>query len=162
MKAALKARKYRPIFIIDIAVPRNVNPHLNSLRSIAYDVDDLNSVADENLAARRREAEEAEALVEREALRFFGERAVPAVTPTIVALRRRAAAIEEAGLARAWPRLGALDDKQRKAVEVLANSVINKLLHDVTTGLKRSADTPEGPALLAAVQRLFALEDEEE
>ncbi|MCA9559545.1 MAG: glutamyl-tRNA reductase, partial [Myxococcales bacterium] len=162
MKAALKARKYRPIFLIDIAVPRNVDPACNALDNVfCYDVDDLTGIANENLATRQREAEAAEALVAQEAERFLRELAVMDVKPTIVALRRKADALKAAELERAMRRLGDLDPKQAKAVEVLADGLMNKLLHDVQMNLKRSAAEGDDE-LVRAARALFALEDEED
>lgn len=163
MKRALKARKYRPIFFIDIAVPRNVDPALNGLENVyVYDVDDLTGIADENLAARQREAEVAEALVADEARRFLRELAALRVKPTIKALREKAAAIKNAELARAERRLGALDPKQKKTVEILADGIVNKLLHDVMMGLKRAADGEQVEQVVDLVQTLYALHPEDE
>ncbi len=162
MKAALKARKYRPIFLIDIAVPRNVDPACNALDNVfCYDVDDLTGIANENLASRQREAEAAETLVAQEAERFLRELAVMDVKPTIVALRRKADALKSAELERAMRRLGDLDPKQAKAVEVLADGLMNKLLHDVQMNLKRSAAEGDDE-LVRAARALFALDDEED
>ncbi len=155
MKRAMKARKHRPVFLVDIAVPRNVDPRVNDLDNVyVYDVDDLTSVADENLAGRRREAEQAEDLVRGEADRFLRELAGDAVKPTILALRRKADAIKRGELERAHRYFGDLDDKQLKSVERLADGIVNKLLHDVLTSLKRSASDP-GPIDLAEAARLL-------
>ncbi len=155
MKRAMKARKYRPVFLVDIAVPRNVDPKVNDLDNVyVYDVDDLTSVADENLASRRREAEQAEVLVRQEAERFLREIAGDAVKPTIIALRRKADAIKRAELERSRRHLGGLDARQLESIERLADGIVNKLLHDVLTGLKRSAADP-GPIDLAEAARLL-------
>ena len=163
VKKAMRARKYRPLFLIDIAVPRNIDPSANSLENVyVYDVDDLQGIANENQASREREAEQAEAMVESEAQRFLRDLAGQSVKPTIVALRRKAAAIKSAELERASRALGALDPKQKKAVEMLADGVVNKMLHDVMMTLKRSASEDDAAVLLDAARRLFKLDDDRE
>ncbi len=160
LKPVLKARKYRSIFIIDIAVPRNVDPAINQLDNVyIYDVDDLQHIAGENLADRRREAEAAEALVDGEATRFVREIASQVATPTIVALRERAEALKKEELAKALARMEGLDARHQKTVEILAERLVNKLLHDVLTEVKRGATEPDGDALLALTRRLFRLDD---
>jgi glutamyl-tRNA reductase len=160
VKRALKARKYRPIFFIDIAVPRNIEPAINGLDNVyLYDVDDLSVIANENLASRKREAEAAESLVANEAERFLRDLAGSAVTPTLQALRRKADELKAAELERAWRRLGELDEKQRKTVEMLADGVVNKLLHEVFTGLKDAAKTDRGEEMADTVRKLFGLDE---
>ncbi len=159
MKKALKARKYRPIFFIDIAVPRNVDPALNGLENVyVYDVDDLTGIADENLAARRREAEVAEQMVADEARRFIRELAALRVKPTIVALRRKAADVKRAELARAARRLGDLSAKQQKAVEIMADGIVNKMLHDVTRALRHAAGGERVDEIIDLVALLYGLD----
>jgi glutamyl-tRNA reductase len=160
LKPVLKARKYRPVFIIDIAVPRNVEPSINQLDNVfVYDVDDLQHIAGENLADRRREADAAEALVDGEATRFVREQAAQVATPTIVALRERAEAVRKDELAKALARMDGLDPRHQKTVEILAERIVNKLLHDVLTEVKRSASEADGEAVLALTRRLFRLDD---
>ncbi|MFN3198801.1 MAG: glutamyl-tRNA reductase [Bradymonadia bacterium] len=160
VKRVLKARKYRPLFFIDIAVPRNVDPKINNLDSVfVYDVDDLSSIAQENLASRQREAEQAEQMVTSEVTRFVQAQSTQnAVKPVIQALRRKAADIKAEELSRAGGKLGDLTPAQQKSVERLVDGVINKLLHGVQTGLKRSQSAEGGPQTIALVQQLFNLE----
>ncbi|MCA9540222.1 MAG: glutamyl-tRNA reductase [Myxococcales bacterium] len=159
MKPVLRARKYRPIFFIDIAVPRNIDPGLNGMDNVyVYDVDDLSDIAQENLALRRREAELAEHLVADEAERFLRELSSLRVKPTIVDLRQRAQAVRDAELARVAARLGGLDERQKKAVEVLADGIVNKLLHDVMTGLRQSAGEDDADQIVGLVRRLYRLD----
>ncbi len=166
MKRAMRSRKYRPVFLVDIAVPRNVDPSLNDLDNVyVYDVDDLTGIANENLESRRREAEQAEALVEQEAARFLHELAGDAVKPTIVALRQRADAIKGAELQRMGRLLQGLDERQVRDVQRLADGIVNKLLHDMLTGLKRAAADPRGPdvaTVVEVVRRLHGLDEEED
>ena len=162
----MRARKYRPVFLVDIAVPRNVDPSLNDLDNVyVYDVDDLTGIANENLESRRREAEQAEALVEQEAARFLHELAGDAVKPTIVALRQRADAIKGAELQRMGRLLQELDERQARDVQRLADGIVNKLLHDMLTGLKQAAADPGGPdvaTVVEVVRRLHGLDEEED
>lgn len=161
MVRALKERKYRPVFLIDISVPRNVDPAVDKLDNVyRYDVDNLQAIADTNLEGRRREAQGAERLVAQEAARFVQELQSLAVTPLIVALRRKAQEAKTAELARAASRLQGLDEAQHKAVERMADGLVNKLLHDVLTGLKQSAATGDAEVVRAA-RLLFAISDEE-
>ncbi|MEZ4466441.1 MAG: hypothetical protein R3F43_18810 [bacterium] len=121
-------------------MPRNVDPAVDGLDNVfVYDVDDLQAIADTNLEQRRREAEAAEALVATEAHRFVRDLAGQAVTPVIQAMRRKAEAIKVGELERAAARLAGLDAAQQKAVERLADGLVNKLLHDAMVGLKQSA-----------------------
>ena len=162
MRRIVPARKYRPIFFIDIAVPRNVEPTINALENAyVYDVDDLSGIANENLAERRREAEAAEQLVADEAGRFLRDLAGQSAAPTIQALRRKADAIRDAELERAMRRLTGLDEKQRKAIEMLADGITNKLLHGAFTTLKDAARDDRPDASAALVRQIFRLDDEE-
>jgi glutamyl-tRNA reductase len=162
VKRALKARKYRPIFFIDIAVPRNIEPAINSMDNVyLYDVDDLSGIANENLAGRKREAEAAELLVANEAERFLKDLAGSSVTPTLQALRRKADELKAGELERAMRKLGDLDEKQRKTVEMLADGVVNKLLHEVFSSLKEAARTDHGDEMADTVRKLFGLNEPE-
>jgi glutamyl-tRNA reductase len=159
MKGVVKARRHRPLFAIDIAVPRDVDPRVGNLENVfLYDVDDLQKVAQENLDARRKSADAAERIVEIEVSEFEVWRRSLELTPTIVALRKR---IEEAlrgELERTLPRLGPLDDKQRQALERMTSAMANKLLHGPLTQLKGASGEPEGAALIAATRALFELD----
>ena len=163
MRRVRKARKYRPIFFVDIAVPRNVDPAINALDSVfLYDIDDLSRAANDNLETRLREADEAEAIVTEEAKRLIRQVRGQAAAPTIIALRRKAERLKQVELSRALNRLGELDPKQRKAVETLADGIVNKLLHDVQVGLKRSSAEPGGEHIVEVAQDLFGLDDSPE
>ncbi|MEE2787438.1 MAG: glutamyl-tRNA reductase [Myxococcota bacterium] len=163
MKHVMRKRKYRPIFFIDIAVPRNVSPKINDLDNVyVYDVDDLTAIAEDNLAERRREADAAEALVQAYASRFVRELAGARVTPTIVALRQRADAIKANEIERVLKRLDIDGDLNRDALQQVADAIGNKLLHGVMTALKREAGTMDGDQLLDWVQSMYDLNIEED
>jgi glutamyl-tRNA reductase len=156
---ALRARRGRPIFVIDIGVPRNVDPAVNRLDSVyLYDIDDLAGVAAANAEERRRETTLAEAIVLEEQQRFDGWLAALQAVPTIRHLRARAEAIRQGELSRTLQRL-ALDEGQRQGVEALTRSIVNKILHAPVSRLRAEAEREEGLAYLEAARVLFALDD---
>lgn len=159
MKGVIKARRHRPLFLIDIAVPRDVDPRVGEMDNVfLYDVDDLEKVAQENLSARRREADRAEAIVAVEVAAFEKWRRTSELTPTIVGLRERVRGVLAAELERTLPRLDALSELERRSLEKMIDAMTNKLLHRPIAELKSGADTPDGKALLEATRRLFDLE----
>ncbi len=139
-QAFLHRRRNRPMFFIDIAVPRDVDPEMGRLEGIfVYDIDDLQQVAAAHMAERSREATDAEALIEGEVTRFhLRQRAVNAA-PAIVALQQQAEEIRQAELKRAQTRLGLLSAEQIAAVEALTRGLVNKFLHPPMQALKQAA-----------------------
>ena len=162
MKGVVRTRRHRPLFIIDIAVPRDVDPRIGNMDNVfVYDVDDLQQVAEENLAVRAREAALAEGIVEDEVEAFLTWRRSLELAPTIVALRKRFGQVAEEELQRALPRLQSLAQTDRAILEAMSRSLVNKLLHQPMTELKAGAGQPDGARLIDAVRRLFALSEEE-
>jgi glutamyl-tRNA reductase len=162
MKGVVRTRRHRPLFIIDIAVPRDVDPRVGNMDNVfVYDVDDLQQVAEENLAVRAREAALAERIVEDEVESFLSWRRSLELAPTIVALRKRFGQVAEEELRRALPRLQGLSESDRSVLEAMSRSLVNKLLHQPMTELKAGAGEPDGALLIDAVRRLFALSEEE-
>lgn len=158
---AMRVRKGRPLFLIDIAVPRDVDPAINELDGCyLYDIDDLEAVVAESIAGRRREAGRAEAIVADEAERFRGWQASLDVVPAIASLRARAEEIRRGELERAEGRLARLSDGERRAVESITAQIVNKLLHLPTVRMKQAAATPDGPVYADALQHLFGLDEE--
>jgi len=156
----VRRRHYRPIFLIDIAVPRNIDPKVNELDNVyLYDIDDLQGVVAANLSARKREAVRAEAIVDREAEQFGQWLRSLEVVPTIVSLRERIGAIRRAELEKALGRLGDLTPEQREAVAALSTSLVNKILHQPMTELKRQASSSDGHLYAAILRALFRLPD---
>jgi glutamyl-tRNA reductase len=152
----VRDRRGRPLFVIDLAVPRDVDPAVNDLDGCyLYDIDDLEAVVESTLAGRRREAERAEAIVAEEAERFRAWQASLDVVPTIASLRARAEAIRSAELSKAK-----LSDEQREAVDSITAQIVNKLLHLPTVRLKEAAAAADGVLYADAVRHLFGLEDE--
>ena len=159
MHEVIRARRNKPLFVIDIAVPRDVDPRVGEMRNVfLYDVDDLQKVAEENLTARSRAAADAELIVEQEAEMFEQWRRSLTLTPTIVALRARFREVLAAELERTVPRLEGLTDKDRRMLAAMSDAMVNKLLHQPLTQLKNGADGPDGPNLIDATRRLFNLE----
>lgn len=151
----LHRRRNRPIFFIDIAVPRDVDPEVNRLEgTFLYDIDDLQSVAASHMDARSREAQEAEAIVAREVERFEqGMQTLDAV-PAIVALQQSFEQVRQAEHRRLQGKLHSLTPEQREAVEALTRGLVNKLLHQPLRAIKEAARDGD-TATVAAVNTLF-------
>jgi glutamyl-tRNA reductase len=156
VRRVLPARRGRPLFLIDLAVPRDLDPAIHELDGCyLYDIDDLQAVVSETLAGRRREAERAEAIVAGEAQRFQEWQAARDVVPAIASLRARAEEIRAAELDRAK-----LNDLERRAADSVTAAVVNKLLHLPTIRMKEAAAAANGVIYADAVRHLFGLEDE--
>jgi glutamyl-tRNA reductase len=156
VERAMRARRGRPLFLIDLAVPRDLDPSIHELDGCyLYDIDDLAAVVAETLAGRRREAERAEAIVAVEAERFREWQASLRVVPAITSLRARAEEIRAAELDRAK-----LTEAERRAAESVTAAVLNKLLHLPTIRMKQAAAAADGVIYADAVRHLFGLEDE--
>ena len=140
----LERRRHRPMFFIDIAVPRDVDPKMNEVEGcFVYDIDDLQQVAQANLADRSREAEAAESIVTQEVERYQQRLQSLEAVPAILALQQNAEAIREAELARAAKRLGSLTPEQHAAVDALTRSLTAKLLHPQMTAMRRATAKEE-------------------
>jgi glutamyl-tRNA reductase len=157
---ALKLRKNRPMFFIDIAVPRDIDPAVNELDNVyVYDIDDLQHVVEENRKAREREAAVAETIIAREvedALKWFDEQQV---VPAVIRLRRKAETIRNQEIEKLFARLGPLSDSEREAIEAMASSIINKLLHTPIVRLKQASQARGGGRYLQALRDLFSLDE---
>jgi glutamyl-tRNA reductase len=155
-------RRNRPMFFIDIAVPRNVDPAVNQLEGIfVYDIDDLQQVAAAHIAERSREANDAEELIAIEVERFHQRRRAVNVAPAIVALQRQAEEFRQAELKRIQTRLGPLTAEQIAAVEALTRGLVNKFLHAPMQALKQAArdnDTTRVEAICDALSLPSAAE----
>lgn len=154
----LKGRRNRPVFFIDIAVPRNVAPEVNKLDGLfVYDVDDLQSIAGSNSTERKKEAQRAEQIVESEVTRFAARMKSLAVVPTILSLQEYCETIRQAEIDRVRGKLGNVTPEQEAAIEAATRGIINKLLHTPITTLKSSAANPEAATIEEMVRRLFNL-----
>ncbi len=154
----LSRRRNRPMFFIDIAVPRDIDPDLNKLDNIfVYDIDDLHEVINANLAERTREAELGEKIVEHEVEQFLDRIKSLEVVPTIVSLQERLEEIRRQEIERLHGRLGNLTPEQAAAVEQLTRGIINKVLHQPIAQMKEGARQADGLKLVDAVRRMFNL-----
>lgn len=162
VQTALRERKGKPIFCIDVSVPRNFDPQINHVDNVyLYDVDDLSEVAEENLEARAKEADKAEKIVLSEVESFWRWFSQLDVVPTIVAVRDKVERIRMAELARALHLVGPLSDDQRQVLEQMTVSIVNKILHSPITRLKQH-DRREELFFVDAVRGLFGLNEPEE
>jgi glutamyl-tRNA reductase len=160
LHSVMKARKQKPMFIIDISVPRNIDPEINEMDNVyLYDVDDLQGVVDTNVEERSKEAAKAERIVEQEVHSFLKWQDSLAATPTIVALREKAETIRKEELEKVLRKLGPLEEEKIKAIEHLSNSIMNKLIHPPTAALKSEQDDRD--VMIDVANRLFKLETEE-
>jgi len=158
VEAALRARHARPLFLIDIAVPRNVEPGVNEVdNAFCYDVDDLQAVVESNLRERQREARSAEALVEREVERFRLHRSDLEVVPTIVSLREKLEGIRRAEVERALRALPGADAETRRVLEAMSQAIVNKALHTPTVRLRDSSRAGTGRRVAELLADLFGL-----
>jgi glutamyl-tRNA reductase len=157
-----RARRGKQLLLIDLAVPRDLDPAIHELDGCyLYDIDDLEAIVSETLAGRRGEAERAEAIVAAEADKFHEWQASLDVVPAIASLRARAEEIREAELRKAEGVLGRLDESQRRAVESITSQIVNKLLHLPTVRLKQAAAAADGGVYADAVRHLFGLGEDE-
>jgi len=158
----LQARKNRPMFFIDIAVPRDIDPGLNDLDGIfVYNIDDLQQVVHSHIGDRRKEAVRAEVIVEEEVRKFEQRLQSAEVVPTIVSLQQHLETLRQAELDRVRGRLGVLTPEQEMAVEALTRGIINKIMHTPITTLKSAARDPESTTVVDVVRKLFNLQLDE-
>jgi glutamyl-tRNA reductase len=156
----LTRRRNRPMFFIDIAVPRDVDPAMNKLDGIfVYDIDDLQQAVANHVADRRKEAERAEAIVASEVDRFQARIQTLDVVPTIVSLQDHLETIRQAEIDRVRGRLGPLSPDQEMAVEALTRGIVNKIMHTPISTLKSAAREPEATTVIDLVRRLFNLQE---
>lgn len=153
-------RSGRPLLIVDIAVPRDVDPRVRELPGVTLlDINDLRSFARQGVERRSHELAAVERIIDDEVLRFRGAASARAAAPVIGALRSWADDVREAELARFDARLDGLDARQREAVESLARGLVNKLLHRPTVTLKEHAGSPTGDRLAEALRQLYDLDE---
>jgi glutamyl-tRNA reductase len=154
----MHGRRGRPLFFIDIAVPRDVEAGVDGLDDVyRYDVDDLKQVVDANLRERAREAQRAETLVEREVAKFLARQSEVEVIPTIVSLRERLEEIRQGEVRKTLARLPDATPETRAAIDALSTAMINKILHAPITKLRESSRAGASRSWLELVHELFAL-----
>ena len=158
LEPVMAARADRPLLVVDIAVPRDVDPGVGHLPGVTLlDMDDLRAFAEAGLAGRRREIDRVQAILAEEVDRYTAATTARQLAPLVVALRRRGEDLRAAELERFAPRLAGLDPTQRQAVEALTRSLLAKVLHEPTVRLKEAAGSPGGDRLAEALRALFDL-----
>jgi glutamyl-tRNA reductase len=160
MQRVIAARRNKPVFLIDIAVPRNIEPSVNDLDNVfLYDIDDLEEVVQANLRERAKEADHAEKMVAEEVERMMARLKVAEVTPTIVGLQEQLEQIRASELDRVKRRYGPFTEQQEEALEALTRGIINKIAHGPISELRSQAGKPDGAHVIAAIRKAFHLQD---
>lgn len=162
MQRVIGKRKNKPMFLIDIAVPRNVDPAVNDIDGVfLYDVDDLAGVVDANIKEREKHASHAETIVAEEVERMLARLRVEEVTPTIVSLQEQFEEIRAAEVAKAIKKIHGLTPEQQHQIEAqleaMSKSIVNKIAHHPISELRRNATEPEGDQAIEVIRKVFRL-----
>jgi glutamyl-tRNA reductase len=153
-------RRNRPMFFIDIAVPRDVDPALNNLDGIfVYDIDDLQQVVASNVADRKREAVQAEEIIALEVERFHEKLQQHDVVPTILSLQEYLENIRQAEIDRHRGKFGEITPQQEAAIDALTKAMINKIMHTPIVALKSAAKSPQAETMVHLIRRVFNLQE---
>jgi glutamyl-tRNA reductase len=161
LEPAMMVRSSRPLFIIDIAVPRDVDPDVTEIANVhLHDIDDLQSQAEDNVHERESEIPHVEAIVEKEVVQFLKWLASLDVVSTITNLRRQVETIGQRELERLFNRLD-LDEREQEMVATMTHRLINKILHEPTLRLKEEAATGNGAIFISTLRQLFLLDEAE-
>lgn len=159
MQKVMKERKQRQVFIIDISVPRNIDPEINDLENVyLYNVDDLQGVVDSNKYERQREAEKAEKIITEEIDTFEKWLSSLDSVPTILALREKAEEIRKEEIEKLFHKMQELEEKEKEAIEYMATAIMNKLIHPPTAALKDSSEDKE--TFVAVIRKLYGINGE--
>ncbi|MFH2011289.1 MAG: glutamyl-tRNA reductase [Pseudomonadota bacterium] len=157
----LKIRKYKPMFFIDIAVPRDIDPKINDINNVyLYDIDDLEGVVNTNIKMREEEGKKAEKIIEKEIEQFNKWLGTLNAVPTVISLRERFEEIRKKEVEKTISSLNGSSEIDPKVLDALTTSIVNKILHYPVTKLKTLDNTREGNYFVDAVRKLFDLEDE--
>jgi glutamyl-tRNA reductase len=160
MQRVIAARRNRPVFLIDIAVPRNIEPSVNEIDNVfLYDIDDLQEVVNANLRERLKAAERAESLVAEEVERTMARLKVAEVTPTIVGLQEQLEQIRAGEIEKARRKYGPFTPEQEQAIEALTRGIVNKIAHGPISEIRNHAGHPEGAHVVAAIRKAFHLQE---
>ncbi|MDM5339282.1 glutamyl-tRNA reductase [Fictibacillus enclensis] len=161
VQSLLKQRKGRPLFMVDIAVPRDLDPGLNELESVfLYDIDDLEGIVEANLAERKKEAEKIEIMIEGEIVAFQSWVNMLGVVPVITALREKALAVQAETMQSIERKMPHLSDREKKVLSKHTKSIVNQLLRDPIVRIKEQAGEPGADQALEFFTKIFALEEE--
>ena len=159
----MRARRERPLLLIDLAVPRDIQPACRELTAVSlYDMDDLQALVERNVSGREAEARRADAILRAEAGRFDRWLATQDVTPTVAALRERADDVVARVLAENEQRWEGLTDADRERLRAAARAIASRLLHEPTLRLKRAAGDDDAYVKIAALRELFGLDPDAE
>lgn len=160
MKEIIHARKNRPMFLIDIAVPRNIAPDVNDIENIfLYDIDDLQRVVDENLKGRMDQAAEADKIVSEEVERLEVWMRTRHVGPVIASLQEHLEQIRMGEIDRVRGKLGTLTPQQEQAIEMLTRGIVNKIAHGPISQIRKHAGHDNGAVVVEAIRNIFRLEE---
>ncbi len=163
VRGIMRPRRHRLLFFIDIAVPRDIDPEINSIENcFLYDIDELKEVVEENRAEREKEARKAERMVDEEVIKFLSWMDSLDIVPVIRQLMARGEEIRRQELEKSGKHFGDLSKKQRKALDALTRSIVSKLLHHPVTTIKQCRDMDHGDEIVAAACRLFDLDRDQE
>jgi glutamyl-tRNA reductase len=159
MRRVIEARRNRPVFLIDIAVPRNIEPSVNEVDNVfLYDIDDLQRVVAANVGERRKRAEVAEEIIGAEVERMLARLKAREVAPTIVSLQEQLEQIRQAEMTRLRGKLGTLTPEQEEALEALTRGLVAKIAHGAIAELRRQASEPQGMLAIETIRKAFRLE----
>ncbi|MBZ5551803.1 MAG: glutamyl-tRNA reductase [Acidobacteriia bacterium] len=162
LERLMSARKHRPLFFIDIALPRDIDPRVQEIYNVyLYNLDDLKSIAENNRAEREKDIPKADRIVDEEVRLFMRWLEGLAAVPTVTSLRKKVELIRTAELEAHLRKLGPLGERERNIIDALTQSIVNKILHEPTIRLKRTADESERQDHAKALRYLFDLDKEE-
>ncbi|HVX67490.1 MAG TPA: glutamyl-tRNA reductase, partial [Bryobacteraceae bacterium] len=160
MRRVIEARRNRPVFLIDIAVPRNIEPSVNEVDNVfLYDIDDLQRVVEANVGERRKRAEKAEEIIGTEVERTLARLKAREVAPTIVSLQEQLEQVRQAEMARLRGKFGTLTPQQEEALEALTKGLVAKIAHGPIGELRRQAAQPEGVHAIEIIRKAFRLDE---
>ena len=160
VEQAIQGRKNKPIFFIDIAVPRDIEPDINSLENVyLYDIDDLQIVVSANMKEREKEAENAMSFITQEVTKFNNWVGSLDAIPTIVEIRNKAENIRNEELEKALKKIDNLSEPDKETLRLMSSSMVNKILHKPTIKLKEKTQSEDGHIYLKAIRHLFHLDD---
>jgi glutamyl-tRNA reductase len=160
VKQRMRGRRNRPLFFIDIAVPRDIDPGVNQIDNVfLYDIDDLHGVVDLNKQERQKAAQQAEHIIAAETLKFQDWLQTLEVVPTIIALRQKAEEIRREQINKTFAQLPNVDEKTRQAIGILTEAIVKRMLHDPILFLKKKSERSSKQVYLDLTQQLFNLAD---
>ena len=160
MEKAIQKRKNKPIFLIDIAVPRDIAPEVNELENVyLYDIDDLQNVVNANMEERQKEAENAMDIIKHEVTKFNNWFSTLDAVPTIVEMRNRAEGMRKIEVEKNLKNMDHLSTNDKESIHLLTQSIVNKILHKPTINLKKKTQSQDGHIYLKAIRHLFHLDD---